>query len=116
MIFKHLVLAASLSVAPVLLVAQDPEPRTANPRNPTNHEPTNKSGLIPASIAKPLADSWPTFAGVTPAAVQHPSRSIRSNVKNLTLAWMSRVLTGPRGGPPSTSSAAWAGANSRLER
>ena len=45
MTLKKLVLTASMAIAPVLLAAQNP------------------IGLDPAAIARPLADSWPTFAG-----------------------------------------------------
>ena len=87
-------------VAPVLLTAQNrnAEPGTRN----WNLEPGTQR-LDPASIAKPLAESWPTFAGDYTSRRYSSLKQIdTSNVKNLTLAWMSRVLTGPRGGPPST--------------
>ena len=60
--------------------------------------------LDPASIAQPLADSWPTFAGDYTSRRYSALKSIdRSNVKNLALAWASSPATGPRGGLPPTS-------------
>ena len=54
-------------------------------------------------IARPLADAWPTFAGdYTSRRFSSLKQVNTSNVKNLTLAWMSRVITGPRGGLPPT--------------
>ncbi len=59
--------------------------------------------LDPASLTKPLGESWPTFAGdYTSRRFSTLKHVNTSNVKNLTLAWMTRVLTGPRGGVPPT--------------
>ncbi len=56
-------------------------------------------GLAPAEIYKPLADSWPTYCGDY-SCQRHSSLAQidQSNVKNLTLAWVSRLVAGPTGG------------------
>ncbi|MCM3879253.1 MAG: acido-empty-quinoprotein group A [Vicinamibacterales bacterium] len=85
MTFKQLMLAASLAVAPVVLVAQA------------------QSGLDPAAILKPLEASWPTFSGdYTGRRYSALKQITQANVKNLTLSWMIRVVTGSRGGLPPT--------------
>ena len=57
----------------------------------------------PATLTKPLADEWATFAGDYTSRRYSTLKQINTtNVKNLTLAWMTTVLTGPRGGVPPT--------------
>ena len=69
------------------------------PTGPTG----TRTGLDPAAIAKPLADSWPTFAGDYTSRRYSALKAInKSNVKNLALAWVSIRATGPRGGVPPT--------------
>lgn len=85
MTFRKLLLAASFAVAPALLAGQAP------------------SGVDPSALLKPLADSWPTFSGDYTGRRHSALKQItQTNVKNLTLAWMRPVVTGARGGPPST--------------
>jgi len=53
-------------------------------------------GLAPADLLKPLKDSWPTYNGDYSGKRYSALAQInRSNVKNLTLAWMSRMIPGP---------------------
>ena len=56
-------------------------------------------GLDSASILKPLGDSWPTYSGDYSGKRYSSLTQInQSNVKNLTLAWVSRVTAGAGGG------------------
>src|SRR5580658_9408790 len=56
-------------------------------------------GLDSASILKPLADSWPTYSGdYSGRRYSTLTQLNQSNVKNLTLAWTSRVTSGAGGG------------------
>src|SRR3954447_14966099 len=62
-----------LLVAPMALVAQ------------------TEGGLDPASILKPLADSWPTYSGdYSGRRYSALSQINQTTVKNLGLAWVSR--------------------------
>jgi alcohol dehydrogenase (cytochrome c) len=63
--------------------------------------------LDPASLLKPLGDSWPTYSGDYSGKRYSSLTQInQSNVKNLTLAWVTRVTSGSggsgRGGVPVT--------------
>jgi alcohol dehydrogenase (cytochrome c) len=52
--------------------------------------------LDPAHLLKPLADSWPTYAGDYSGKRYSALTQInQSNVKNLTLAWLARLNGGP---------------------
>src|ERR1700761_7553327 len=52
-------------------------------------------GLNPAEISKPLGESWPTYSGDYSGKRYSSLKQIdQSNVKNLTLAWASRVTAG----------------------
>ena len=56
-------------------------------------------GLDPAEILRPLADSWPTYSGDYSGKRYSALTQInQSNVRNLALAWVSRVTAGPSGG------------------
>jgi len=56
--------------------------------------------LDPAHLLKPLADSWPTYAGDYSGKRYSALTQInQSNVKSLTLAWLARL----NGGPGSTA-------------
>ena len=52
MTFRKLILTATIAAAPVLLVGQ----------GQTQNTPSTQGGLDPATIGKPLADSWPTYS------------------------------------------------------
>ncbi len=57
--------------------------------------------LDPALLLKPLGDSWPTYSGdYSGKRYSSLTQLNQSNVKNLTLAWTSRIAagTGGRGG------------------
>src|SRR5947207_1779082 len=88
MTFRTLTLTAAIAVAPVLLAGQQQPPT-----------PPNQGGLDPASIGKPLADSWPTYSGdYTGRRYSSLTQINQTTVKNLTLAWVGRV-SGPPGAP-----------------
>ena len=56
-------------------------------------------GLDPAEILKPLADSWTTYSGDYSGKRYSALTQInQTNVKNLALAWTSRVANGPGNG------------------
>ncbi len=55
--------------------------------------------LDPAILAKPLGDSWPTYSGDYSGRRYSSLTQInQSNVKNLTLGWVSRFTSGTGGG------------------
>src|SRR5258707_6474810 len=77
------ILAAALILAPALLTGQ------------------GQGGLDPASLLKPLGESWPTYSGdYSGRRYSSLSQINQSNVKNLSLAWVARVAAGPPGGTP----------------
>src|SRR5215472_7366392 len=54
--------------------------------------------LNPTDLLKPLAGDWPTYSGDYSGKRYSSLTQInQSNVKNLTLAWTSRVTGGPGG-------------------
>ncbi len=56
-------------------------------------------GLDPSQILKPLKDDWPTYNGdYSGKRYSALTQLNQSNVKNLTLAWASRVTQGSGGG------------------
>ena len=56
-------------------------------------------GLDPKDLLKPLANDWPTYSGdYTGMRYSRLTQINQSNVKNLTLAWTSKVTAGPGGG------------------
>src|SRR5947209_13209197 len=73
----HLLVAASIVLLAVVLTAQG-------------------QGLDPSAILKPLSDSWPTNSGDYSGKRYSSLTQInQSNVKNLTLAWVSKFTGGP---------------------
>jgi alcohol dehydrogenase (cytochrome c) len=55
--------------------------------------------LDPASLFKPLGDSWPSYAGDYSGKRYSSLQQVnQSNVKNLTLAWVTHVNAGSGGG------------------
>ena len=53
MTFRKFILTITIATAPVLVLGQ----------GQTSSTPSNQGGLDPATIGKPLADSWPTYSG-----------------------------------------------------
>jgi alcohol dehydrogenase (cytochrome c) len=78
-------LAALLGMSiPVLLAAQAARPHG------------HGEGLVPADLLRPLADAWPTYSGdYSGKRYSALSQINQSNIKNLSLAWVSRVTAGP---------------------
>jgi alcohol dehydrogenase (cytochrome c) len=77
MTLNKLLVVSSLLVLPVGIASQTP-------------------GLNPADILKPLSDSWPTYSGDYSGKRYSALTQInQTTVKNLTLAWSTRVTTGP---------------------
>lgn len=73
---KRLLLILSLAIAPILLTAQS-------------------RGLDPRELYKPLADSWPTYAGDYSAKRFSALKQLTpATVKNLSLAWVSKMSSG----------------------
>jgi alcohol dehydrogenase (cytochrome c) len=91
---QRVLFVAALVVAPVLVIAQARTPG-AGP-----------GGLDPKDILQPLGDSWLTYSGDYSGKRYSQLKQInQTNVKNLTLAWTTRVANGPnpspaRGGGP----------------
>ena len=74
-------------VAPAWVLAQ-------NAAKPQGHG----EGLDPADILRPLAESWPTYSGDYSGKRYSSLTQInQSNVKNLSLAWVTRVTAGAGG-------------------
>src|SRR6184192_2069814 len=66
-------------------------------------------GLDPALLTRPAIDSWPTYAGDYSQRRYSALRQVdTSNVRHLSLAWVSRLTAGAGGGeggffgPPGT--------------
>ena len=58
-----------------------------------------ETGLNPVDLLKPLSDSWPSYSGdYTGRRYSALTQITPTNVKNLTLAWTTRLAAGP-GGP-----------------
>ena len=56
-------------------------------------------GLDPASINKPLGESWPTYSGdYTGRRYSALTQITQTNVKHMTLAWTRRLTNGPGAG------------------
>jgi alcohol dehydrogenase (cytochrome c) len=73
---KSLLLTGPLVLLPVILIGQG-------------------RGVDPAQLLKPLADAWPTYNGDYSGRRYSALTQInQSNVKGLTLAWVSRVTAG----------------------
>src|SRR2546422_6864295 len=74
---KHLLVAAPIVLLAVVLSAQG-------------------QGLDPSAILKPLSDSWPTYSGDYSGKRYSSLTQInQSNVKHVSLAWVSKVTAGP---------------------
>jgi alcohol dehydrogenase (cytochrome c) len=58
-------------------------------------------GVTPQDLLKPLKDSWPTYNGdYTGKRYSALTQVNRSNVKDLTLGWMTRLTAGPENPVP----------------
>src|SRR6185312_2015536 len=87
--------ALLLLVVPALLFAQTGKPQG------------HGEGLEPADILRRLSDSWPTYSGDYSVKRYSALTQInQTNVKNLALAWVTRVTGGP--GPGGLAAAALA--------
>ena len=76
MTFRTVTLTAAIAIAPVLLAGQQ-----------QTQSPSNQEGLDPATIGKPLADSWPTYSGdYTGRRYSSLTQINQTTVKNLSLA------------------------------
>src|SRR6476619_4911425 len=70
-----------LILAPVVLIAQTPPPQSA----------PSSGGLDPATLLKPLGESWPTYSGdYTGRRYSTLTQINQTTIKNLGLAWLSR--------------------------
>ncbi len=79
MTLRKLVLTTSLILVPVLMAGQGQ---------------AVQGGLDPASLVRPLADSWPTYSGdYTGRRFSALTQVNQNTVKNLTLAWTVRLST-----------------------
>ena len=59
-------------------------------------------GVSPSELLKPLKESWPTYNGdYTGKRYSALTQLNTANVKNLSLAWMSRLTAGPGNTAPS---------------
>src|SRR5258706_15096746 len=85
---SKLVLIAVCSGVPVLAVAQ-------NGAKPQGHGEALDAG----DLLRPLGESWPTYSGDYSGKRYSTLTQInQANVKNLALAWVSRVTAGPGAG------------------
>src|SRR5207248_9032021 len=61
--------------------------------------PLLSQGLDPALLAKPATDAWPTYAGdYSQRRYSTLTQIDTTNVRHLTLAWVSRLTAGSGGG------------------
>src|SRR5437879_12604859 len=74
-------------------------------------------GLDPALLTKPATDSWPTYAGdYSQRRYSTLTQIDTTNVRHISLAWVSRLTAGPGGGgggffgPPATATMTGGGA------
>src|SRR5215204_5444530 len=80
----RLIVALVTVAAPVLLSGQSPD----------------RGGLDPATIRKPLSDSWPMYSGdYTGRRFSALTQVNQTTVKGLTLAWVARLTAGSGAGP-----------------
>jgi alcohol dehydrogenase (cytochrome c) len=99
---RKLILATSLAAAPVVLLGQAQSASRPPTPGAGRAQPASggqaQGGLDPATIGRPLADSWPTYSGdYTGRRYSTLTHVNQTTVKNLTLAWVGRVTGGPGG-------------------
>ena len=103
---RKLVLLILLAVAPVLLVAQ--QPGGDQTVGSSGARGLGSSGLDPASILKPLGDSWLTYSGdYTGRRYSSLTQINQTSVKNLGLAWVSRGFVQGSGPGPGARGRLW---------
>jgi alcohol dehydrogenase (cytochrome c) len=110
MTIRKLLLTTSLAMVPVLALAQGQSPApldwgSRDPKpvpGPAAGGAPGTGGLDPAALLKPLADSWPTYSGDYTGRRYSTLKQIdTTNVKGLTLSWVTRISPGaaaPGGG------------------
>ena len=60
---------------------------------------SQEAGVAPQSLLKPLAETWPTYSGdYTGRRFSALTQVNQTTVKNLSLAWIARLTTGPATG------------------
>ena len=102
MTLKKILLTTAVAVVPVLLAAQGQPQSQAAPAAQAAPAPAaqaqGQGGLDPASMLKPLAEEWTSYSGdYTGRRYSTLTQVNQTNVKNLTLAWVSkRVTVSPR--------------------
>jgi alcohol dehydrogenase (cytochrome c) len=120
---KKLWLVASLVVGPALLFAQNPPyyvpsgPTPTGPGHPdwkgqtlqSGPAPAETGGLDQAAIMKPLSDEWTSYSGDL-TGKRHSALKLvnKTNVKNLSLKWITPLNSGC--GPTGTAPVGGAGA------
>jgi alcohol dehydrogenase (cytochrome c) len=105
MTLKRLVLTTTIAAMPVMLAGQQLDWGAQTPKpvpGPAASNGPATGGLDPATLNKPLADTWPTYSGdYTGRRYSALNQINQQNVKGLTLAWTARVTAGsatPGGG------------------
>ncbi len=83
MTIKHMIFTTSVAAATAVMLT------------PAFLSGQAQGGLDPASLRKPLADTWPTYSGdYTGRRYSSLKQVNQTTVKNLTLAWTSRLTGG----------------------
>src|SRR5712671_3616906 len=104
MTVTKLLAAAALAIAPAILAGQSQNTQNVPVQTPPG-------GLDPATLVRPLGDSWPTYSGdYTGRRYSTLTQVNQSTVRNLTLAWMSRVAGGPGSAGPAPAGGRGTGA------
>jgi alcohol dehydrogenase (cytochrome c) len=120
MTFRKLLITVTIAATPIVAIAQGQPQTETPPRGAQSGQgrgsgagpgtsadrgiaapaaPSNQGGLDPATIGRPLADSWPTYSGdYTGRRYSTLTQINPSTVRNLTLAWVGRVTAGPPAG------------------
>ena len=105
MTLKKILLTTAVAVVPVLLAAQGQPQGQATPPAQTvpaaqaasapTSQAQSQGGLDPAAMLKPLAEEWTSYSGdYTGRRYSTLTQVNQTNVKNLTLAWVSKLTAG----------------------
>ncbi|MEO7273692.1 MAG: PQQ-binding-like beta-propeller repeat protein, partial [Vicinamibacterales bacterium] len=103
MTLRKLLLTTTIAMVPVLGLAQgqgqtpiDWGSRDLTPvPGPAAGVAPGQGGVDPASLLKPLADSWPTYSGDYTGRRYSTLKQIdTTNVKGLSLSWVARISPG----------------------